>query len=214
MPSTCARTSKLSSVCTFRRSRIAVASGTPAASCPGERTRPSIIAVVAGLPRSWHTAPSMIVASRARSRSSFRWRASSITISVWIQTSPSGCHSAILRAVVERHHLRQDLLDHAEVAGEREANRRPPGLEQQLLELAPNAFGRQIVEAEWRGRCRRWRDRSSARTARQTAARAARAASRRQRWPDRRPAAGAGRDRPGRQKDPGTRRSADPSRSR
>ena len=50
-------------------------------------------AVVAGLPRSWHTAPSITVASRGRSRSSFRRRASSMTISVWIQTSPSGCHS-------------------------------------------------------------------------------------------------------------------------
>ena len=66
-----------------------------------------------------------------------------------------GMPLGILRAVVERLHLRKDLLDHAELAREREPDRRPLRLQQQLLELAPDALGRQIVErnrrAERRG---------------------------------------------------------------
>ena len=50
-------------------------------------------AVVSGLPRSWHIAPSITAASLARSKSLFLVLASSITMSVWIQQSPSGCHS-------------------------------------------------------------------------------------------------------------------------
>ena len=55
--------------------------------------RPSMNAVVAGLPRSWHTAPSITAVNRGRSRSPFAARASSITSSVCTHTSPSGCHS-------------------------------------------------------------------------------------------------------------------------
>ena len=50
-------------------------------------------AVVAGLPRSWHTAPSITAICCGRGRSSMRVRAWSITCSVWTHTSPSGCHS-------------------------------------------------------------------------------------------------------------------------
>ena len=50
-------------------------------------------AVVAGLPRSWQTAPSMMAISCGRSRSAFSSRALSTTMSVCVQTSPSGCQS-------------------------------------------------------------------------------------------------------------------------
>ena len=50
-------------------------------------------AVVAGLPRSWHTAPSITASCCGRGRSSMRVRARSITCRLWTQTSPSGCHS-------------------------------------------------------------------------------------------------------------------------
>ena len=55
--------------------------------------RPSTTAVVGGLPRSWQTAPSITVIRRGRSRSPFNSRALSTTSNVWVQTSPSGCHS-------------------------------------------------------------------------------------------------------------------------
>ena len=64
-----------------------------ACSCSMERIRPSITAVVGGLPRSWQRAPSMTATFCGCSRSSIRCRAWSTTISVVIQTSPSGCHS-------------------------------------------------------------------------------------------------------------------------
>ena len=60
-PTTWWRTSKPSIVCTFSRSSSASAGATPASSWSGERMRPSMNAVVAGLPKSWQTAPSMIV---------------------------------------------------------------------------------------------------------------------------------------------------------
>ena len=50
-------------------------------------------AVVAGLPKSWHTAPSISATWLLRGRSSIRRRASSTTISVCTHTSPSGCQS-------------------------------------------------------------------------------------------------------------------------
>ena len=56
----------------------------------------------------------------------------------------------ILRTVVERLHLRKQLMDDAELAREREADRRALGLQQQLFEFAPDALGRQIVESDRR----------------------------------------------------------------
>ncbi len=52
----------------------------------------------------------------------------------------------LLRAADERLQLRKQLVDDAEVEGEREADRRSAGEEQQLLDLAPDALGRKIVE--------------------------------------------------------------------
>ena len=54
----------------------------------------------------------------------------------------------LLLAADERPQLRQHLIDDAEVEREREADRRPLGLEQQLLDLAPDPLGRQIVERD------------------------------------------------------------------
>ena len=56
----------------------------------------------------------------------------------------------ILRTVVERLHLRKQLVDDAELAREREADRRALGLEQQFFAFAPDALGRQIVESDRR----------------------------------------------------------------
>ena len=84
----------------------AVAGATPAASWPGERQRPSMTAVVAGLPRSWQTAPSMMVARRGRSRSRV---APARLVDDHQRVRPDvafGMPLGILRAVVERHHLR------------------------------------------------------------------------------------------------------------
>ncbi|MNC87636.1 hypothetical protein D3C83_33720 [compost metagenome] len=47
-------------------------------------------------------------------------------------------------------------MDHAQLAGERETDRRPLGLQQQFLELAPDALGRQIVEPDRRTDARRF----------------------------------------------------------
>ena len=137
----------------LKRSRIFVAGSTPIASWFGDLMRPSITAVVAGLPRSWHTAPSMTVASRGRSRSRVQ-RARLVDHHQRVDPDvalrmPFG----ILRAVVERLHLRQQLMNHAELARERETDRRPLGLQEQFLELAPDALGRQIVERDRPSRC-------------------------------------------------------------
>src|SRR5690606_31604075 len=48
----------------------------------------------------------------------------------------------------QRHELGQQLVDYAELPGEREADRRTLGAEQQLFELAPDALGRQVVERQ------------------------------------------------------------------
>ena len=77
-----------------------------------------------------------------------RRRASSITISVCTHTSPSGCHSRLLRAADERLQLRQEPIDDAEIERERKSDRRALGLEQQLFDFAPDALGRQIVERD------------------------------------------------------------------
>ena len=50
----------------------------------------------------------------------------------------------------ERSHLRPESVHDLELTREREADRRPARLQEQLLELAPDAFGRQIVERDAR----------------------------------------------------------------
>ena len=140
-------------------------------------------AVVSGLPKSWHTAPSIIVRPRARDRGR-RWprRASSITISVCTQTSPSGCHSGSCGQPTSAAISGTSCVDHAELERQREPDGRPSAQQQQLLDLAPDALARQIVErrSPRHTRLRRLRP-SPARTARRTAARAARAGCRRRR---------------------------------
>ena len=53
-----------------------------------------------------------------------------------------------LRAVDQRRQLRKQALDDAEVAREGEAERRPRGPQEQLLHLAPDPFGGQIVQRD------------------------------------------------------------------
>ena len=52
----------------------------------------------------------------------------------------------VLRAVIERDHLREQLLDHPQLASQGEAQRRPLGHQEQLLDLSPDPLRRQIVE--------------------------------------------------------------------
>ena len=53
-----------------------------------------------------------------------------------------------LRTADERLQLGKEPVDDAELEREREADRRPFGQEQQLLDLAPDALGRQVVERD------------------------------------------------------------------
>ena len=85
-------------------------------------------------------------------------RASSITISVCDPDVAFGMPLRLLLAADQRPHLGQHAIDDAEVEREREPDRRPCGLEQQLLDLAPDPLGGQIVErdrAAQRARVRR-----------------------------------------------------------
>ena len=103
-------------------------------------------AVVNGLPKSWQTAPSMTAAARPRSRPSIRLRAS---IDHHQRVNPDvalGMPLRFLRAADERVHLRPEPLDDAELQRERETDATARGLQQQLLDFAPDALGRQIVE--------------------------------------------------------------------
>ncbi len=193
-----------------RRSRRASARSVDrAAPSPARRRLPRVpaigsgrrsTAVVAGLPRSWQTAPSIIATARPRSRSSIRRRASSTTISVCTQTSPSGCHSGSCgqpTSASSSGHSRWTTPRSSASAKPIDGRAR---LKQQLLDLAPHAFGRQIVERNRPAQRARVRHRRSARTARRTGARAARAGCRRQTCPDRRRGGDAPRDPRGRRK--------------
>ena len=120
----------------------------------------------------------------------------------------------LLRAADERVQLGKQLFDDAEVERQREADRRPRR-EQQLLDLAPDALGRQIVERNRAAERARRRSSSvrSKRAANCTRAQHAQAVvGERRRIDDAQDAAR--RDRRGRRTDRGTRRSADPTRSR
>ena len=83
--------------------------------------RPSTNAVVAGLPRSWHTAPSITVMSRGRSRSPFARRASSIDHQRVDPDVAFGVPFRFLRAADERTHLGEHAIDDAEVERQRES---------------------------------------------------------------------------------------------
>ena len=112
-------------------------------------------AVVAGLPRSWQTAPSItaiccgrgeVVDARPRLIDHLQRVHPDVSFRM-----PLG----LLRAAGERLQLREQRCDDAEIEREREADRRA-WREQQLFELAPDALRRQIVErdaaAQLRGR--------------------------------------------------------------
>ena len=94
MPSTSRRTSTPSSECTFSRSSSATAGGTPCSSWSSDRMRPSIdrgrrrLAEVVADRAEHHRH----LARDGRDRRCGA-RAWSMTSSVWTQTSPSGCHS-------------------------------------------------------------------------------------------------------------------------
>ena len=97
-----------------------------------------------------------------------------------------GMPLGILRAVVERLHLRQQLVDHAELAREREADRRPLAPAAAASRTRPRCARPAGRRARSMNRCGRCPDRSSARTAPRTAARAGHAANRRRTCSDRR----------------------------
>ncbi len=147
-PTTWWRTSKPSIVWRFRRSSQASVGAIPSGSWPGERMRPSMNAVVSGLPKSWHTAPSIIVSRRARSRSPI---ARARLVDDHQRVHPHVAFRVplgLLRAVGQRRHLRDERLDHAELEAERETDRRPLRQQQELLDLAQHALARQVVEGD------------------------------------------------------------------
>ena len=112
-----------------------------------------------------------------------RVRAWSTTISVWTQTSPSGCHSGSCgqptSACISGNRRAIDLRSSASV----EPDRRRRGAEQELFDLAPDALGRQVVERDAAPAARVSRRRPAARSGRRTARRAARAGCRRRSEP-------------------------------
>ena len=115
---------------------------------------------------------------RARSRSPFSSRALSITISVWIQTSPSGCHSGSCSQPTSGRSSGSTRSDDAEVEREREADRRPLACSSSFSNLAQiRSAGRSSRgNADTDSPCA---PRGETRIARRTARRAARAGCRR-----------------------------------
>ena len=179
MPRMSRRTSTPSIAWTFSLSSNDVAIGTPASSCPSDRMRPSITAVVGGLPRSWQTAPSMIATCSARDRVSIPPRASSMTSSVCTQTSPSGCHSGSCGHPTSGRSSGRSASTTPMSSASANPRRRSGRVEQQLLDLAPDAFTRQVVERNRAKETRASRRRPRARSARPTARRATREGCRR-----------------------------------
>ena len=54
----------------------------------------------------------------------------------------------LLRAVDQRRQFREQPVDHPQIPREGEAERRPVGEQEQFFQLAPDPFGRQIVERD------------------------------------------------------------------
>ena len=54
----------------------------------------------------------------------------------------------LLGATHERFQLWKELIDHTEIQRERKTNGRALGPEEQFFDLAPDSFGRQVVEAD------------------------------------------------------------------
>ena len=217
MPRTWSRTSNPPIVCTFRRSSSAVAGATPACSWSIDRIRPSMNAVVGGLPRSWQTRAEhdrdLLRRGRDRRCACAPGRS---TISVCTQTSPSGCHSGSCGQPTSACSSGNSRAMTPRSQREPQADRRTSREEQQLLDLAPDALGRQIVERNACGTARLSprpsRTRSAPRTARPRSTR--RLSSPNVARIDQRAGAGAQQVARGRRTDRCTRRSADPRRSR
>ena len=85
----------------------------------------------------------------------------------------------LLNATHERFQLWKELIDHTQFQRERETNGRALGPEKQFFDLAPDPFGRQVVEADRSAERFRVGVRASARIARQTESREARGGCRR-----------------------------------
>ena len=108
-----------------------------------------------------------------------RVRAWSTTISVWTQTSPSGCHSGSCGQPTSASISGKSRSMTPRSSARLQADRRPPGLQQQLLDLAPDPFGRQIVERNRAAQRARLRLELALEARRELHARAARAGCRR-----------------------------------
>ncbi len=99
--------------------------------------RPSMTAVVAGLPRSWHTAPSITVTSCGRSRSPLR---GARLVHHHQRVHPDVAFRVplrLLRAADERHELGQHARDDAEVERQRQADRRARGAWSSSFSISP-----------------------------------------------------------------------------
>ncbi len=114
--------------------------------------RPFSKRVVDGLPRSWQRAPSISASCRGRSspRSS---RSVGRRVHDLQRVRPHvalGVPARVLGRRLEGQELRRDHRKHAPRLQEGEAERRPPRLEQQLLDLPEDALGRQLGEGHRR----------------------------------------------------------------
>ncbi len=152
-PTTWWRTSKPSIVCTFSRSSSASVGATPSGSWFGERMRPSMNAVVAGLPKSWQTAPEH---DRESARAVEIVDARPRLVDHHQRVHPDvalGMPLGLLRAADQRRHFREERARRRRVRG-RARIRSTAGAaqHQQLLNLPQNPLARQVVEGDARGR--------------------------------------------------------------
>ncbi len=131
---------------TLSRSSSAVAGATPPSSWPGDRRRPSISAVVDGLPRSWQTAPSIMATDGPRVEIG---DARSGLVDHHERVDPDVAFRMplrFLRTIDQRVEFRPEPGDDGQIARERKTDRGTIGEEEQFLDFAPDALGGQVVE--------------------------------------------------------------------
>ena len=109
-----------------------------------------------------------------------RRRASSTTISVWTQTSPSGCHSGSCGHPTSARNSGHSRSTTPMSSASRKPIDGTERLEQQLFDFAPDPFGGQIIKRDPSAELHVFSRRRRARTVRRTAVPAARGGCHRQ----------------------------------
>ena len=69
-----------------------------------------------------------------------------MTRRLWTHTSPSGCHSGSCSHPDQRGQTGEEPFDDTQLQRQLEADRGARRLQKQLLELAPDALGREVIE--------------------------------------------------------------------